>query len=101
MNKFLPDNLKLITKIDKIGQDDNKQDVISERTNEEDSSEEDHESARRKRRRDTARSPKVLVRTRDDGDFFIDKYGMRRSTEIKRESVTIADIDQSLRNPDF
>ena len=75
MNKFLPENLKLITKIDQIGQNDNKQDVISERTNEEDSSEDERENARRNRRKDYVHSPKVLIRTRDDGDFFIDKYG--------------------------
>ena len=101
VNKFLPENLKLITKIDKIGQDDNKQDVISERTNEEDSSEDEREFARRNRKKEYVHSPKVLIRTRDDGDFLIDKYGHRQSAEPKRESVTIADIDQSLRNPDF
>jgi len=70
VNKFLPDHLKLITSVEKQGHGEKKQEVISERSNEEDSSEDDRDLRKR-----TASPPRVLIRTRDDGDFFIDGHG--------------------------
>ena len=65
MNKFLPEPLKLISNVDKV-QEGIKREVISERSNEEDSSEDERRL-----------SPRVLVRTRDDGEFFVTRDGKR------------------------
>ena len=42
----------------------------------------------------------MLVRTRDSGEFFLNNAGDRQLNEF-RQRVSLAEIDEELKDPDF
>ena len=42
----------------------------------------------------------MLVRTRDSGEFFLNKAGKMQLNEF-RQKVSLAEIDEELKDPDF
>ena len=71
--------------------------IIEERSNEDDSS---SSSGQRLGAFDEA---EVIVRTRDSGEFFFNRDGSkRRSIALpNRSKVTLDEIDEELKDPDF
>ena len=90
---MLPKPLKLINPSQSSSlEKKTKTEVIEERADEEDSSSEDEKNH--------FKDTKVLVRTRDSGEFFLNKAGDRQLNEF-RQRVSLAEIDEELKDPDF
>ena len=75
VNKLLPKPLKLVSPSQASSIEKKKTEVIEERSDEEDSSSEDEKNH--------FKNTKVLVRTRDSGEFFFNQAGNRQQNEFR------------------